>query len=391
MPRLSDTMDEGTVARWLKAEGESVARGDELAEIETDKVTVTVDAEDDGFLLAIYVAAGASAPPGATLAVIGSSPTEELPARGAPPVQDHIVERTADPPQPQDERVGDDYPREHIRATPLARKLARESGLALSGLGPGSGPNGRILRRDVERAASSKPVVVPSALGSPVPVGNVQRATARRLLESKREIPHYYVDTDVDMTSLLRLRAEIATANPDSPVSVIVFVARAVALALEDVPEVNASWQPDASVVRRGQADIGLAVALEDDWVVVPVVRDVGSKSLLALNSEVAELAGRARAGGLAPDEMGHGSFTVSSLGSDGVDSFHAIINPPESGILAVGTIAKKPFVVEGELAVRDIARFSLSADHRVYSGRTAARFLGTIRRRLEEPLSLCI
>src|SRR5438132_1007358 len=248
MPRLSDTMEEGLLTRWLKSAGDSVARGDELAEIETDKVTVALEAEGEGFLVETFVAAGTAVAPGTVLGVIGSSL-----ARAAPE-------------------------RKPVRATPLARKLAGRAGLELETLGRGSGPEGRILRHDIERALSQR-------TDDPVGVTSIQRVTAQRLTRAKQEIPHYYLDADVDMTDLLRLKADL--------------------------------------------------------------------------------------------------------LGTDGVDSFHAIINPPESGILAVGTISARPAVHGGELCVRQIARLSLSADHRIYSGRTAARFLSAIKRRLERPLLL--
>lgn len=376
MPRLSDTMEEGLVARWLKVPGDAVTRGDELAEIETDKVTVTLEAEGDGYLLATFAPAGASVPPGTVLAVIGPEQGRTPPAPPAEPAA-----RASGQAQPAPAAAAPARATDAVRATPLARKLAAQAGLAIEALAGGSGPDGRILRQDVERAIS--------ATGSKLPaVGRLQRITAQRLTRSKQEIPHYYLDADVDMTDLLQLRAELSGRSDPRNVSLTAFIVRAVALALREVPEVNASWEND-TVVRRRDIDIGLAVALEDDWVVVPVVRAADNGAIDALARRVSELVERARAQRLAQSEVVGASFSITSLAMDGVDSFHAIINPPESGILAVGAISARPAVRGGELCVRELGRLSLSADHRVYSGRTAARFLSAVKRRLEEPHSL--
>jgi pyruvate dehydrogenase E2 component (dihydrolipoamide acetyltransferase) len=361
MPRLSDTMEEGLLTRWLKNAGDSVTRGEELAEIETDKVTVALEAEGEGFLVETFVAAGTSVAPGTVLGLIGSSRERRLP------------EATAEP-----TRVGPNRP---LRATPLARKLAGRAGLGLETVGRGSGPEGRILRHDVERALSER-------TADPVGVTSIQRVTAQRLTRSKQEIPHYYLDADVDMTDVLRLKADLVELDEPLDVSLTTLIVRAVALALRDVPEVNSVWKND-TIERRSSVEIGLAVALDDDWVVVPVVRGADGGTLRELGTTVRSLAERARALQLVPAETGGASFSVTSLGMDGVDSFHAIINPPESGILAVGTICERPAVHDGKLCVREIGRLSLSADHRIYSGRTAARFLSTIKRRLEHPLLL--
>jgi pyruvate dehydrogenase E2 component (dihydrolipoamide acetyltransferase) len=360
MPRLSDTMEEGLVARWLKHPGDAVARGDEIAEIETDKVTVTLEAEGDGFLLETFAAAGASVPPGTVLALIGA---EQVRTPSAPTSESSV--RHAGP----------------LRATPLARKLAAGAGLALGTLARGSGPDGRILRQDVERAISGRAADLRE-------ITKLHRATAQRLTRAKQETPHYYLDADVDMTDLLQLRAGLNELDEPLNVSVTAFIVRAVALALREVPEVNAIWKND-TVEPRSSVDIGLAVALDDDWVVVPVIRGADQGAISEVAQHVRELTERARAQRLTQSEVVGASFSITSLGMDGVDSFHAIINPPESGILAVGTISARPAVHRGELCVREIGRLSLSADHRVYSGRTAARFLTAIKRGLEQPDSL--
>ncbi len=360
MPRLSDTMEEGLLTRWLKNAGDAVARGDEVAEVETDKVTVALEAEGEGFLLEMFVAAGTAVAPGTVLGVIGAS-------RGEGATQAKAA------PAPKAARTP-------VRATPLAKKLASQAGLGLETLG-GSGPDGRILRHDVERALSEH-------AAGPVELSSIQRVTAQRLTQAKQEIPHYYLDVDVDMTDLLALKADLLALGDPLDVSSTALIVRAAALALRDVPEVNSFWKND-TIERRSSVDIGLAVALDDDWVVVPVVRAADRATLRALGGAVRDLAERARARRLTQTELGSASFTITSLGMDGVDSFHAIINPPESGILAVGTISARPAVRDDELCVRQLGRLSLSADHRIYSGRTAARFLVTVKRRLEHPLLL--
>jgi pyruvate dehydrogenase E2 component (dihydrolipoyllysine-residue acetyltransferase) len=370
MPRLSDTMEEGLVGRWLKEPGDSVRRGDEIVEIETDKVTTVLQAESDGVLLEALYAQGETAATGSVLAVVASGADAEGP----------VVSPGERPPEA-----------ERVPATPLARKVAAEAGVDLRAIVKGSGPDGRILRHDVERAAPRRGVgsapVRPADADVVRKPSRAQQVIARRMADAKREIPHYYLTAEVDMTHAQQLRAAAALLAKPMKLTVTDLVVRAAALALRDVPEVNASWANDA-IVQRGAVNIGVAVALDSGELLVPVVRHADRKPLNELSREIRAFAERARDGRLELDDLQGGTFTVSSLGMFGIEEFHAIVNPPESGILAVGAITKQLVLVDGVVAEREVMRISLSADHRVYAGATAALFVRAVRSRLEQPMA---
>jgi pyruvate dehydrogenase E2 component (dihydrolipoamide acetyltransferase) len=347
MPRVSDSMEEAVISRWLRADGDSVGVGEPLVEVETDKTTVEVAAETAG-VLRILAGDGAAVAPGSVIADI-LAPGEEQAVRPA----------TA-----------------RLRATPIARRLAREHALDLASLAPGSGPLGRIHRIDVERELRERQpgvdVVAPT---------RAQAAAASRTAASKREIPHYYVTVEVDATRVLRRRDELAAAG--ERVTLTDLVAFATARTLVEHPALNSSWS-DRGIVRHAQVNLGLAVSLENGDLIVPVLAGAEALSLGEVATAIRDLAERTRAGHLAAAETAGGTFTITNLGMYGVGHFHAIINPPESGILAIGAVSPTPAVVEGRLV--EIPRFSLSlsADHRVYAGVAAARFLGDLRNRLE-------
>lgn len=399
MPRISDTMSEGAVGRWLKSEGETVIKGEPIAEIETDKATLELEAPADGTLLRQAIPEGGAAPPGALLALVGPAGSP-LPDPVVPPGsrlsdppttseavithREHSVSGTsaATPLMPS---VAD--PRGRVRATPLARRLAGGAGLELRLLSPGSGPEGRILRQDVERALrSGSPQAV--AVDDVIAPSRLQLTIARRMAIAKREIPHYYVDATVDVTELRALRARARAAESRLDVSETAYVMRAVALALRAFPRVNAVWT-DGGLRSRSLINVGLAVALEDEGLLVPVVRQADEKAIPELAAEIASLSCRAREGGLATGDVGEASLTISNLGMFGIDSFHAIINPSESGILAIGAAREGACAHGGSVVIRELMNVSLSADHRVYSGATAAAFLGHVRLLLESPLRL--
>lgn len=391
MPRLSDTMTEGTISRWLKAIGDPVSKGDPLAEVETDKVTVELEAPADGVLVAMLVADGGAIEVGGIVAVVGPAGAVYTPEPAAitPPVVAPQGPAIAEAERARPARV-------RPKATPLARRLASERGLDLTLIGSGSGPEGRILRQDVERVLRSslpaQPSVGESALrrDEPVHLSPLQRTVARRMAAAKRDVPHYYVDTTVDVTRLVELRREAKESASASDVSVTAYLIRAAALALGAFPRVNASWL-DETVVLRGAINVGLAVTVDDDGLVVPVVKDANTKTVAQIASIASGLIARARDAALTIDDMGDGTFTISNLGSFGVETFHAVVNPPESAILAVGAIRRVPAVAGDQLVVHDVMQLSLSADHRVFSGATAAAFLTDIRRRLEQPLGLLL
>ncbi len=387
MPELSPTMTEGAVASWLKSVGDAVEAGEVIAEIETDKATVEYRAAANGTLAKILVEAG-------TEGVAVHQPIALLVEQGERP--DAVSARSDMPPPPTR--------RERPLASPLARKIAAQSGIDLAAV-KGSGPNGRIVKRDVVGAVA--PVAPPpprapapepareeageAALAhDPVPHSAVRKVIARRLSEAKRDIPHFYLSIDCRIDALLALRAELnARPGADYRLSVNDFVLRAVATAMRRVPNVNASWTEDAIRVRRG-VDVSVAVAIEGG-LITPVIRDADRKGLATLSNEARELAARARERKLSPEEYEGGGFTVSNLGMYGIREFAAIINPPQSCILAVGAGEQRPVVTDGALGVATVMTCTLSADHRVVDGAIGAEFLAIFKGLIEDPLSMLL
>ena len=428
MPALSPTMTEGNVASWLKNEGDSVQAGDILCEIETDKATMEVEATDEGTLARIVAPAGTEAVPvnaviglileegedasslegaeaAAPAAAPAAPPAEPAAAPAAPaaaPAAPSPGGNGASPPAPQRE------PGARIFASPLARRMAKQAGLVLEAIA-GTGPNGRIVKVDVEAAiaaAAAAPAVAapspaapapaPAAPAAPAayqdaPASTMRRVIAQRLQEAKREVPHFYLTVDCEVDSLLETRAQLNERSDDYTLSVNDFVIRAAALALRKVPAANASWV-DGALRQYARADVSVAVAIEDG-LVTPIVRNADAKGLAEISAEVKELAGRARAKpmGLAPEEYQGGTFSVSNLGMYGIKEFAAIINPPQSMILAVGTAEQRPVVKDGALAVATMMSCTLSVDHRVVDGALGARFLQAFKGLIEDPLTMLL
>ena len=445
MPALSPTMTEGNVASWLKNEGDSVQAGDILCEIETDKATMEVEATDEGTLARIVAPAGSEAVPvnaviglileegedtsalqGAEAAAPAAAPAappaepaaeavaESAPAASAAPTAAAPVAPSpggngATPPVPGRE------PGARIFVSPLARRMAKQAGLALEAIA-GTGPNGRIVKVDVEAAiaaAAAAPAVAaapapavaaaPAAAPAPVapaapaaayqdaPASTMRKVIAQRLQEAKREVPHFYLTIDCAVDALLETRAQLNERSDAYTLSVNDFVIRAAALALCKVPAANASWV-DGALRQYASADISVAVAIEDG-LVTPIVRNADAKGLAEISTEVKELAGRARAKpmGLAPEEYQGGTFSVSNLGMFGIKEFAAIINPPQSMILAVGTAEQRPVVKDGALAVATMMSCTLSVDHRVVDGALGARFLQAFKGLIEDPLTMLL
>jgi pyruvate dehydrogenase E2 component (dihydrolipoamide acetyltransferase) len=421
MPRLSDTMEQGTIGRWLKREGESFHSGDVIAEIETDKATMDFQAYEDGTILKILVSDGESAPLGAPIAIVGAE-GEEVPAaaEAAAPAAPAAGGNGASPdgpaaaeaPAPAPVQTASAAPAEAsgaLRASPIARRMADAAGLDLRTLaGSGTGPDGRIVKADVERAlqGGAPPAAAPApaaAAPSPAPVSTpapaaedevrelvpMWKAIARRMAESKATVPHFYVSSEIDMTRALELRAELneALADAGEKVSVNDLVVRACAQALVLHPQAHRSFV-DGRHVYHAHADIGIAVAL-DDGLIVPVLRGAEAKGVRQIAAETRDLAGRARAGQLRQPEIEGGTFTVSNLGMFDVTAFSAIINPPESTILAVSSITERAVVRDGAVVPRHIMAVTLSCDHRACSGADGARLLQTVKRHLEAPTLL--
>ena len=411
MPRLSDTMEEGRIGRWLKREGESFREGDVIAEIETDKATMEFQAYDDGTVLRIIVDDGETAPLGAPIAIVGEAGEEveapaEQPAEPEPATSVPGTNVAAAPPAPAPQGNGK---AEVLRVSPIARRMADAAGLDLRSLaGKGSGPDGRIVKADVERAIGSGtaehaapeqpvpaatpatgPGVLPAEGDEVRELSPMLKAVARRMTESKTTVPHFYVSTEIDMTRALALRKELNEALADSgeKVSVNDLILRACAQALVQHPQAHRSYV-DGRHVYHAHAHVGIAVAL-DDGLIVPVLRDADTKSLRQIAAEARDLAERARAGKLRQPEIEGGTFTVSNMGMLGVSGFSAIINPPESAILAVSATTQRPVIRDGAVVPGDVMSVTLSCDHRACSGADGARLLQTVKRHLEAPTLL--
>jgi len=440
MPALSPTMTEGTLARWLKKEGDQVRSGDVIAEIETDKATMEVEAVDEGTLakilvpdgtqgvavnapIAVLVADGESAS-GPAAEAAPSAPRPEAKGETAPPESGpapaEAPKLAAVPPAPNGHDSGQG---ERIFASPLARRMAQQAGIDLSAL-KGSGPNGRIVRADIEAsqgegtrrpapqapaqpqaaaapapqaatAPALKPPVAPiTAPHRLVPHTTMRRVIARRLTEARQQIPTFYVTMDMELDALLKLRSELNARSPkEGPgafkLSVNDLVIKASAATMRRVPQLNASWTEEG-IVEYEDVDISVAVALPDG-LITPILRRVGQKGLAAISNEMRDLAASAKAGKLKPEEFQGGSFSISNLGMYGVRDFTAIINPPQSAILAVGAGEQRPVVKAGALAVATVMTCTLSVDHRVADGALGAEWMAAFKALIEDPMGLML
>ena len=410
MPRLSDTMEEGTIATWHKKVGDTIKVGDLLCEIESDKATMEYEAYEAGTLAEIVVPAGELVAIGTLIARVDNG-KGDAPKAAAPVATPEPVAATPAPTPAAVAPVA--APVEHdavgVVASPLVRRLAREQSLDLSSV-RGTGPGGRIIRADLDKAApahvtetprgaalpmTSGPLVDEKRGSSEIPFTPVRRVIARRLGDSARSIPHFYVTASADAEALVTLRAELneqlaALGRPK--VSINDLLIRACALALREHPLVNASYVSDSSptMLVHDRVNIGVAVA-SNNGLVVPVLVDADHKTVSELGAEAKELITQASTKGLSIDQMSGGTFTISNLGMFGVEEFTAIINPPEGAILAVGGTKKEAVVVGDEIAIHHVMRYTLSADHRIIDGALAAQFLQTLTRLIENPLSLII
>ena len=397
MPALSSTMKKGKVVKWCKREGDAVEKGEILYEVETDKVNVEVESLTSGFLRKILVAEGVEIPINTPIAVITESMDEDISvvveARFAPEVS------------PPDEESGEvkKAARPKLKISPLARRIAEEKGIDPQTL-KGTGPGGRITKEDVEKAIeegaqvsaeSTRGVGVdepqPGLEGEDIELTKMRKVIAQRLQESKVTAPHFYVDVTADATAMTQLKEALEKKAKEEGIKVSFndILIKILSQALQEYPMVNASFREDH--IRLHHAiNIGVAVAV-DEGLVVPVLKNADQKPISQISREVAEMAGKARNKRLLPDEYQGGTFTITNLGMFGVESFHAIINPPESGILAVSAIIPKPVVVDGEIAVRPCLKLSLSVDHRLVDGAVAARFLARIKELVEAPFSMFV
>ena len=407
MPALSPTMETGTLAKWTVAVGDAVRSGDVIAEIETDKATMEVEAVDDGILASIIVAEGsegvAVGTPIGRLAEDGESPDDvaAAPASTAPLAPEPVAAPVEEPSQPTPAPVPapaavSSAPANRIFASPLARRIAADRGVDLASLS-GSGPHGRILRRDVE-AAETAPAAVRPAVDQAVvqgastlePNSQMRRIIASRLQESKQTAPHFYLTVDCEIDALLAARRQMNDQAPEGvKISVNDLVIRAAAMALIKVPKANASWEGENTRLFT-HADIAMAVAV-DGGLVTPVIWAAEKKGLAEIASVSRDLATRARDGKLAPEEFTGGSFTISNLGMYGVREFAAVINPPQGAILAVGAGEQRPVVRDGQLAVATMMTVTLSADHRVVDGAVGAEWLQAFKGYVEAPVTMLL
>ena len=425
MPALSPTMEEGTLAKWLVKEGDTVASGDLLAEIETDKATMEFEAVDEGVIGKLLVAEGSEGVKvNSAIAVLLEEGEDADSAVATPTAAPSEAAATAtkteaSPAAPEQTSPAPAAPQtakgERVFATPLARRIAADKGIDLSSM-TGSGPHGRIIKADVENAsaapktasgpastASSQPATIAQGPSTDqgiamyegrtfeeVKLDGMRKTIAARLTEAKQSVPHFYLRRDIELDSLLKFRAEInATLEPRGiKLSVNDFIIKACALALQQVPEANAVWAGDRTL-KMERSDVAVAVAIEGG-LFTPVLQDADQKSLSALSTQMKDMASRARDRKLAPHEYQGGSFAISNLGMFGIDNFDAIINPPHSAILAVGAGAKKPVVgADGELKVATVMSTTMSVDHRVIDGALGANLLNAIKHNLENPVGM--
>ncbi|MDE8346294.1 MAG: pyruvate dehydrogenase complex dihydrolipoamide acetyltransferase [Acidocella sp.] len=433
MPALSPTMTEGKLSRWLKKAGDEIKSGDVLAEIETDKATMEVEAVDEGYLAEIIVPDNTEGV--AVNAVIGvmtetkggkidaPKPPPPEAVKQAPeavkPAPPEAVKQAPEAVKPAPPEAVKPAPPaapahegdERVFASPLARRIARQSGIDLASI-KGSGPNGRIVKADLDGAAApavppapektapapapaaKAPAMAVSAPHTKIPNSTMRKVIARRLSESKQSVPHFYLTTHIEIDALLKLRAALNAKSPKEgagafKLSVNDLVIKACGVALRRHPGVNASWT-DAAIIQYADVDISVAVAIPDG-LITPIIRQADTLGLVAISHAMKDLGARAKAGKLKPDEYQGGGFSISNLGMFGIAEFSAIINPPQAAILAVGAGEARAVVKDGQLAVATMMSVTLSCDHRVVNGALGAQFLATLKGLIEEPLSLML
>lgn len=416
MPKLSDTMEEGVIAKWNVKEGDKVSSGDVIAEVDTDKATMEVEAFDDGIILKIMAKEGDAIPLGGLIAIIGEEGEDisdlidgagngddekaeketkkEAKEERKEPVKEEKKEK--DSKKDKDKAEEDDKSASasengRVKASPLARKMAEEKSIDLSSV-KGTGPDGRIIKRDIEDYKPGKKAAAAVSFESEEPedfkISQMRKTIARRLSESKFTSPHFYETIDIDMEPVIKARTDLNEVS-DVKISFNDIVVKACAVALRRHPAVNSSWQGDI-IRKHGDVNVAVAVAI-DDGLMTPVIRHTDKKNLRQISAETRELAGLSRDKKLQPDQMEGSTFTISNLGMFGIEEFTAIINPPNACILAVGAIRDVPVVKNGEVVPGKRMKVTLSSDHRIVDGAKAAEFLNTVRQLLENPLSMLL
>ena len=429
MPALSPTMTEGNLVAWLKAEGDTILPGEVIAEIETDKATMEVEAVDEGVLGKILVEAGTEGVSvNAAIAILleegedkssikdnayRSDPIEiqntqnsEQKSEGQPDINEPkkgkvVSENTKVPLGKMQSPLIANQDDVRVAASPLARRMAEHAGLDLAKIS-GSGPNGRIIKADIDQVLSqdnalklppvstvTSPSIEPSAQYDAIPNNSMRKVIASRLTESKQVAPHFYMTVDCNVDALKQVRMELNEKVEGTKISINDLIIRASAIALKQVPEANASWTEEATLVYK-TIDISVAVAIEGG-LITPIIRDAGAKGVKEISVKMKDLANRAREGKLMPEEYQGGTFSISNLGMYGVKEFSAVINPPQGAILAIGAAEERPIIKDGAVAAATLMSCTLSVDHRVVDGAVGARFLSAFKRLIEDPLTMLL
>jgi pyruvate dehydrogenase E2 component (dihydrolipoamide acetyltransferase) len=399
MPKLSDTMAEGVILKWLKKEGEKVKQGETIVEIESDKADMELEAYDSGVLRKILVPEGGKAGIGAPIGIIADA-NEDITALlnenpvspQKPGIKDVVTEES--PQSLSHSSMPSDANEGRLKASPLVKRLATENKIELRSI-PGSGPQGRIIKRDIEPFITMAKTISPQTPAAIIPGGHrdvelslIRKTIAKRMQESKQTVPHFYVTVEVDMEPAISFREQLNAAT-QSKISFTDILVKAVASTLMQHPTINATYLGNA-IRQFGEAHIAVAVAL-DDGLVTPVLRNCEQKAILQINSELHDLAERARNRKLKPEEYQGATFTISNLGMFGVEDFVAIVNPPEGAILAVGAIIEKPVVKNNQIVIGHTMKVTLSSDHRIIDGAVAAKFLQDLRLLIEKPIALML
>lgn len=399
MPKMGDGMEEGTLVEWLKAEGEKVKSGDIIGNIQTDKATVELTSPSSGILNGFLIKPGQTVPVGVPIAAVLRE-GESLPAGWASETTSSVAsEQKVEVVQAvasgsQKVEVASPQRGTRVFASPLARKLAEESGISLESIS-GTGPDGRIVERDIKAASKTTSVALPKLVASGrdeiIQLNNLRKITAQRTAQSKQQVPHYYVTSEVDLESLEEVRSQMKRDDPDIKISINDFIIKACALALVEMPQVNATFDNNQEH-RFGSVNIGVAAAVPDG-LTLPVLHNCESKTLRQIASEVRELVARARENKLRPEELSGSTFSISNMGMFDVENFAAIINQPNGAILAVSSARRVPAVIQGEdeeeLQIRTRMKMTGSFDHRIIDGAVGAQFLGVVKKYLEAPTRL--
>jgi len=400
MPKLSDTMTEGVILKWLKKEGEKIKQGETLVEIESDKADMELEAYDSGILRKILVPEGGKAGIGVSIGIIANANEDisgllsEAPSIAQQPAINAASKEESSTTSPSQLSTPSNATDGHLKASPLAKRLALENKIELRSIA-GSGPQGRIIKRDIDPLVDGKKPMSSKVLASIIPGGHrdvelslIRKTIAKRMQESKQTVPHFYVTVEIDMDPAMSFREQL-NAAVDSKISFTDILVKAAASTLMQHPNINATYL--ANTMRQfGEAHIAVAVAL-DEGLVTPVLRNCEQKTILQINSELHDLAERARSRKLKPEEYQGATFTISNLGMFGVEDFVAIVNPPEGAILAVGSVVEKPVVKKGQIVIGHTMKVTLSSDHRIIDGAVAARFLQDFKMLMEKPAALML